>query len=662
MEKRNPKYIKLLNKVKETLAPRKRLSVEEWALEHRRLPNSSAESGPLRLSRTPYALEIAHAFVTTSFKMSEIHTVLNGPEPDIRTDEEHHVIDIVMKTSAQVAKTELLLTVMFYCADYDPSPMLLMLPTKEFARKFSNERIRPNIVASPRLKDIFLGVRAKATAVNYSFNGGNLAIVGSNVATDLASRPIKYLLNDEAARNAESAGDEGSPLDLARKRQTTFSDTCKTMITSTPTDADSAIEVEYDRGTQEQYAVPCPFCEKYQYLRHTNLQWEKDEDGNHLFDTAVYVCEHCNEDIQNHHLNGMLAKGKFVANNRDKGLRNQCRSFHVNELYSPFTPWSKFARNYVKAKSGTSLDMQAFYNTSLGLAFAQKSETPEWSTVYGRREDYKPGEIPDERVSIITAAIDVQADGYFRYGIWGWAEMGEGWCLDDGMIEGSVTDKAAQTSIIELLQRTYRTPDGRLLTIRKAWLDVGDQTKALSNWVDSDKANLPNLIKGVGRARTQIDTLIQPPATKAKNKVWKACVDVYKEELMNNLKRSILAGPNPGYQHFGDMPEQYFRELCSEHIVTEFDKKTNRPKRYWRKISESQHNEALDIWVYSRACYDIVGANKWSKASWERIREDDRKRLLADKRRNVSQEPRRNSRVRPDTMRNDAKGGGGVMW
>ena len=54
-----------------------------------------------------------------------------------------------------------------------------------------------------------------------NFIGGHITIVGANSPSSLASRPIKVLLADEIDRYPKSAGTEGDPLNLAKKRQTT---------------------------------------------------------------------------------------------------------------------------------------------------------------------------------------------------------------------------------------------------------------------------------------------------------------------------------------------------------------------------------------------------------------------------------------------------------
>ena len=127
------------------------------------------------------------------------------------------------------------------------------------------------------------------TVMKKNFPGGHITIVGANSPSSLASRPIKVLLADEIDRYPKSAGTEGDPLDLAKKRQTTFWD-YKTVMVSTPTiKGDSRIEDAYLLSTQEEWNVPCPECGAYQPFLWENVKFDKDD-----LDKGIgYVCREC---------------------------------------------------------------------------------------------------------------------------------------------------------------------------------------------------------------------------------------------------------------------------------------------------------------------------------------------------------------------------------
>jgi hypothetical protein len=98
------------------------------------------------------------------------------------------------------------------------------------------------------------------------FPGGHLTIVGANAPSGLASRPIRILLCDEVDRYPFSAGAEGDPVNLARKRTVTFWNR-KIVLVSTPTIRGlSRIETAYAESDQRQYWVPCPAAARIRCL------------------------------------------------------------------------------------------------------------------------------------------------------------------------------------------------------------------------------------------------------------------------------------------------------------------------------------------------------------------------------------------------------------
>lgn len=194
--------------------PPEELTVAEWADKHRRLsPETSAEAGPWRTSRTPYLREPMEAFT----------------DPKIRK--------IVMVAASQVGKSELELNVIGYIIDQDPGSIIFVQPTLDDARKFSRLRISPMIRDSQVLKAKVSDIKAKDsgnTILQKSFPGGMLTITGSNSPSALASTPARYIIGDERDRWAISAGTEGDPWALAEARQTTFYN-AKAVEVSTPT-------------------------------------------------------------------------------------------------------------------------------------------------------------------------------------------------------------------------------------------------------------------------------------------------------------------------------------------------------------------------------------------------------------------------------------------
>ncbi|WP_438449515.1 phage terminase large subunit family protein, partial [Gorillibacterium sp. sgz5001074] len=100
----------LFRMIAKVLAPPPKLTVSTWADLYRKLsPEASAEPGQWRTDRAPYQREIMDA--------------INDPT----------VPEVVVMSSAQVGKTELLLNGIGFHIDYDPAPIMLLQPTEGMA-------------------------------------------------------------------------------------------------------------------------------------------------------------------------------------------------------------------------------------------------------------------------------------------------------------------------------------------------------------------------------------------------------------------------------------------------------------------------------------------------------------------------------------------------
>ena len=114
----------------ENLAPPPNLKISDWADEHRRLsPEASSEAGQWSTDRAEYQRGIMDAI----------------------SDEK--VETVVVMSSAQVGKTEMILNMIGYHMDHDPCPMLLVQPTQELAATFSRDRLAPMLRDTPTLKE-----------------------------------------------------------------------------------------------------------------------------------------------------------------------------------------------------------------------------------------------------------------------------------------------------------------------------------------------------------------------------------------------------------------------------------------------------------------------------------------------------------------------------
>ena len=152
----------VLNNTKKVFRPPPTLKISEWADSHRRLsPESSAEAGKWYTTRAEYQREIMDTF----------------NDPNIQR--------IVVMSSSQVGKTELVLNAIAYYMDQDPSPLLVVQPTLAMAQSFSKDRLAAMIRDSKKIKDLVADARSRDssnTVLHKKFPGGHLSLVGSNSA------------------------------------------------------------------------------------------------------------------------------------------------------------------------------------------------------------------------------------------------------------------------------------------------------------------------------------------------------------------------------------------------------------------------------------------------------------------------------------------------
>ena len=186
------------------IKPPPHLKISQWADKFRILSTeSSSEAGKFETSRALFQKEIMDS--------------INDPA----------INEIVVMSCSQVGKTEILLNAIGYYIAYEPAPILVVQPTLEMARAWSQDRLAPMIRDSSILKYKVADVKSKDSAntvLHKVFNGGHITACGANSPASLASRPIKIVLCDEIDRYPPTAGSEGDPVLLAKRRSATFWD------------------------------------------------------------------------------------------------------------------------------------------------------------------------------------------------------------------------------------------------------------------------------------------------------------------------------------------------------------------------------------------------------------------------------------------------------
>ncbi|KZL88703.1 phage terminase large subunit [Clostridium magnum DSM 2767] len=568
IQKIQNRTIKLFRDIAKVLAPPPKLTVSEWADNYRKLSSeASAEPGQWRTSRAPYQKEI----------MDSIN------DPTIET--------IIVMSSAQVGKTELLLNVIGYFMDYDPAPILLLQPTLEMAEAFSKDRLAPMLRDTPVLKNKVGDIKSKNsgnTLLHKIFPGGHITLAGANSPSSLASRPIRTLLCDEVDRYPISAGTEGDPVNLAAKRTTTFWNKKKIYVSTPTIKGASRIESEYEDSTMEEWCLPCPYCGKLQ-----PLTW-----GQIRFDDATMECLYCRE--RSTEAEWKSGKGEWRA----KSTHRNKRGFHLNELSSPWKRWSEIIEDFREAKKNSET-LKVWVNTSLGESWEEQGEKADEETLMKRRERYN-SQLPED-VLILTAGVDTQ-DDRLEVEVVGWGVGKESWGIEYKVFYGDPSQTVVWNELDEYLSRVWKHENGEGLVISCTCIDSGGHhTSEVYKFCKTREHRRIFAVKGKGG--DGIPFVGKASRTnREKVALFMLGVDQGKETLLSRLK---LDFEGEGYCHFpieGDRgyDEAYFKGLTSEKRTIKYYK--GKPKVEWVKKSGTR-NEPLDLRNYATAALEILNPN-----------------------------------------------------
>ena len=578
-----------LAKILSGMKPPEDLTVSQWADKNRRLTSeSSAEVGKWRTSRTPYMFDILDSFT----------------DPLI----EH----IVVVAASQVGKSETINNMVGYCIDQDPGPILLIQPTIDDVKRYSEMRIAPMIretrclkrkVADPKSRD------AANTKRQKSFPGGVLVMTGSNVAHDLSSMPIRYVFGDERDRWATSAGSEGDPWELAVARTRTFYNK-KMVEVSTPTvKGASAIENSYNLGTMERWKTQCPHCGEYVEITFDNIRFEYEaaEKGDkkifHISE-IFYVCPECGGISDEHTMKSQPAK--WVATVPEARKHHKTRSFWLTAWVSPWATWESIVLQFLQAGTDSS-KLQVVYNTQFGELWEERGDMASEDDVMSRREVYE-AEVPDG-VLLLTCGVDTQ-DDRLEYEVVGHRRFGETWGIKKGVILGRPDTEEVWERLDEVLSHKYKFKSGVSLQISLTFIDEGGHfTQEVRQHCLARQYDHVFAIKGANRP----DIPYTAPPKKQKivvngkviGQVWvyEIGVNAGKQKIVDNLR---VQSPGANYCHFplrDDYGKQFFKQLRSEHLA--YVPKLKHPWQ-WQKIPGHERNEAFDIRNYNLAACEIL--------------------------------------------------------
>lgn len=563
--------------------PPNRLTLSEWADKEAFLSaESSAKEG--RWRTLPYQRELMDSMT----------------DPTVE--------EVVFMKSARVGFTKCLNNLIGYHIHQDPCSIMLVQPTESDAEGYSKEEIAPMLRDTPALAGLVADAKsrdANNTTLNKSFPGGVLSMVGANSPRGFRRVSRRIVLFDEVDGYPLSAGKEGDPIKLGKRRSEYFWNR-KVVLGSTPTvKGVSRIEKAFDETDKRRYFVPCPHCGEMQYLKWANIKWPK---GNPL--AAYYVCEHNGCVIEHSQKYDMIERGEWRATAVAK--RPGLRGYHIWAAYSysPNATWGQLAMEWVEAQGDAEL-LKTFVNTALGETWEENYTAKlDADSLSKRAEAYDLLTAP-EPACLVTCGVDVQPNRWEIQTV-AWAEGEEAWVTNYAVVYGDPTKFDGWQQVLDVINTPIRHASGIDILPYAAVIDSGDGNLVNEVYAFCRTHQSRHILAGKGMsggsrppigAPTKQDINIRGQKIKNGVLLYPVGVDGIKSTLYGRLKRVETAGHGVVHFPLGLDPE-YYKQLTSEKQLV---KMTNGfPKLVWWK-KDGDRNEALDTFVYNIAalhyCY-----------------------------------------------------------
>ena len=572
------------------VAPRRALTVSQWADDHRILSGKQAsERGRWRTARNPILREIMDACSAGS-----------------------RVRDLVVMKSSQVGVTEAVVNLLGYTLDHAPCPAMVLLPTLETRDSWKVQKLNPLLQETDVVRQLLGGVRARDAANRQDlidFPGGVLFLAGGNSPNSYAQKSVRILILDDLDRFPEEVGEEGDIITLAEGRTKAFPRALR-MYVSTPTVSGGLIDRQYQKSDQRRFHVACPHCGERQPLEWGGkdvphgMKWTLLPDAS--LANVRYVCRECGAEIGEHHKPAMLAGGVWIARHPERAMRG----YHISALYAPIglgPSWSDLVRGWLAAQDNTAT-LRAWINTNLGEPWTERGEEVDPLAIMTRLEGYDT-EAASARVR--SVGIDVQKDR-IEVSVYEFGVGEEAWAIDHVIVAGDTAGVEPWAELASELEAIgpdcgaidsgYNTDQVLAFGARRPWLFVCKGIEGRGKTlVEADDDRKRRLRKR--RKKGFSPFLVSDEAAKA----------LITQRL--KLEPGAEGQPRAGYLHFpANEPafdDEFFAQLTSNRLV----EKTHRGRLIREWVQTRVRNEAYDCWKYALAGFRLSKIDPARKAA-----------------------------------------------
>ncbi len=515
----------------------------------------------------------------------------------------------------RLGKTTIIENIFGYSIDQDPYPMMSIHENERKAKNWSKITFQPLIDACPALREKVADVKTRSSdneILMKTFPLGYWVGGGANTPSTFRGYNARLVAFDEVDGYPASAGQEGDPIDLGRKRAANYLNR-KYIYTSTPTiRGASRIEELWKKSDQRHYFVACPLCgEKQMLIFGPHSQYAKYANGYLRYEAergeivhAEYVCSFCKQAIAEKHKMWMLMNAEW---RKMQPWVKHHAGFQLSSLYSPWVTWREIAKEFHGSEKRAER-LLVMVTTLLAETFAD-DVNHEWdeNEFLARREPYE--KIP-AGVVLLTVGVDVQ-DDRLEVVIYGWGEEEECWFIERGIIKGSPEEDLTWEMLDQFIlkQRVHENgfpaEYGKLGGILAVCVDTGDgeHSNTVNAYVAHRKRHRFFAIKGANKP--QKDFVIATRTKKKRN--FLILVDTFqgKKKIYYrlNVKQAVDAEgrkiPTPQMMHFNmSCDKDFFEQLTSEQIKLKKVRGFNR--QVW-ELPSGKRNEVLDCTDYALA-------------------------------------------------------------
>lgn len=538
------------------------------------------------------------------------------------------VTRVTLAFATQLGKTECEYNMLGYAVAEDQGSALFVLPTDMLAKDICKGRFKTFIQATPALRARYNAERSEIQRLY--FTGMEIAFVGANSPSQLASRPVRYVFYDECDKFPLRAGSDADPFKLAGERTKSYYRRKEVEVSSPTTDEGHIWRAFREADIRKRYYVPCPRCGAFFVMLFKNIRWPeelnalpREERLKEVAGRAWLECPECRARLTDADKMRMLRAGEWRAVEYDSGADEwvQAKSvidrpahiaYNISTIYSPWKRFGDVAKEFLECKDAPERLMN-FVNGWLGEPWINQAARARSEIVAQREQTYERGTVPREAL-MLTAAVDVQKD-HFWWSVRAWGEGMTSWLVDYG---GGPGICETWSQIEDILDREYHMyGGGEAFRVYFALIDSGYRTEEVYDFC-AEHPGLTAPSKGLDAMSSRgipyrVGTIDKMKYTGLK--LMLIDTEFYKDMIYGRLGRET--GARGSFNVFSDTPRQYAEQLCSEHKVTEYDRK-GRAKTYYKPLMEGIDNHLLDCEVYNFAAAEIAGARTLRAGETER--------------------------------------------